>query len=285
MYRKVPLVVKVTLFVCTLFASSALAFGEDKAGLNPDQPIYLNWTFWTAALALIAVVLSQLPPVRVLARRTKVLLEPYSFLQVTEAFGNPNVNLHVHLTNAGGRDVTIHSLNLTLKGEDGQFELPARTFTAPGGQGDRLFTRFVLKPGGEWGNIVNFHKPFSAGDERELRQLIKDLKATINKALVERSAEELEKKELVEAPPGKVTPLLEFFAHHNRWRAGEYEATIRVECKPTKTSASRYFRFTLFEADVHDLTKERTEKYKYGFGVYIPDKDRMEVRPQIKDLR
>ena len=45
----------------------------------------------------------------------------------------------------------------------------------------------------------------------------------------------------------------------------------------------RYFRFTLFESDVQDLS-ERTSRYKYGFGVYLTDNKVTEVYPRIQGL-
>jgi len=41
-------------------------------------------------------------------------MQPYARLIVTHYVGNPNVILHVQLTNSGGRDIRVVSLTLRL---------------------------------------------------------------------------------------------------------------------------------------------------------------------------
>src|SRR6266446_5318609 len=85
----------------------------------PPAPFYLDWTFWTAVVAVLAVALSQLPPLRILFRRAALVMQPYARLIVTHYVGNPNVILHVQLTNSGGRDIRVVSLTLRLTRDDG----------------------------------------------------------------------------------------------------------------------------------------------------------------------
>jgi|SRR5450759_4086324 hypothetical protein len=97
-------------------------------------PFYFDWTFWTAVVAVLALVLSQFPPVRVLLRQTRLSMQPYDRLNVTHWLGNPNVNLHVQLVNTGGRPVRVRSLVLELSPDDGaQFSLPAQTYSRADG--------------------------------------------------------------------------------------------------------------------------------------------------------
>src|SRR5438552_18688660 len=88
--------------------------------MNPTpSPFYLDWTFWTAVVAFVAVILSQVPPVRILFRRAAIKVEPYDRLNVTHHLGNPNVHLHVQLRNTGGRSVRVSSVSLAVPRDDG----------------------------------------------------------------------------------------------------------------------------------------------------------------------
>ena len=74
-----------------------------------------------------------------------------------------------------------------------------------------------------------------------------------------------------------------FFDAREFWAPGEYTARLMATCKPARASVVRNFRFTLFESDVQDL-RERTGRYRYGFGVYLTDNKVTEVYPRIQGL-
>jgi len=254
--------------------------------MNPPPPFYLDWTFWAFVVAMLALVLSQLPPVRLLFRRAAVTLQPYSRLNVTHFLGNPNVNLHVQLVNTGGRAVRVAALSLELARDDGRtLTLPAQGFIRPEASADTLiFTPFTLDVGKEWANFVNFFVAFTTADERDSKRLIKDLRADIEAKLEALRLRGIEQKALIEAAPARVEPLLAFFGAHRFWLPGEYSARLILQCEPAAASVERRFRFTLFESDVQELD-ERTSRYKNGFGVYLlKDAQVTEVYPRIQML-
>jgi len=249
-------------------------------------PFYLDWTFWTAVVAVLAVVLSQLPPLRILFRRAALALQPYDRLNVTHYVGNPNVNLHVQLTNTGGRDVRMVSLTLKITRDDGAtITLPAQTFTWPDDtNAAMIFTPLALEPGDEWAGFVSFFVPFSATDEREWKRIAKDLRADIDTKLrAHRLVAGENPKEPVEADPARVAPLTAFFRAKRFWQPGEYAVQLTATCDPTRATITRRFRFTIFESDVQDLD-EREARYKYGAGVYFTDAEQVEVNPRIREL-
>jgi hypothetical protein len=253
--------------------------------MSDQTPFYLDWTFWTAAVAVAALVLSQLPPVRVLLRRTSLRMQPYDRLNVTHYLGNPIINLHVQILNAGGRTVRVQSLSLEITPEDGStFTLPAQSFSrADGTPGSFLFTPFSLVPDKEWANFVGFFAPFSMNDERLSKALTKELRTDINRTLDTRSKVSPEKKELVVSTATCVTQLTGFYATHKRWVPGEYSVLLNLRCEPASASVTRRFRFTLFEADAQEFD-ERASHYNFGAGVYFTDGALTEVYPRIKDL-
>ena len=144
-------------------------------------PLYLNWSFWAVLVATLALILSQLPPVHLLFRRCRLDVEPYSRIHLTHKVGNPNAQLHLILTNVGGRSVKVKEINLkfTRDGKDVAF-LPAQNYLQnPGDKATVLFTSFSLKPKEEWAHIVNFLNYFSRADEKKYRSAESSLKQSI----------------------------------------------------------------------------------------------------------
>jgi hypothetical protein len=144
-------------------------------------PLYLDWAFWTVIVAAIAIVLSQIPPIHQLVRPGKVSLEFYSRVHLTHKVGNPNVQLHIILTNVGGRSIRVKEMILRLR-RDGKdvATLPAQNYLQK--QDDKagiFFTGFPLKPKDEWAHTVNFLNYFSRPDEKKYRAAESALKANI----------------------------------------------------------------------------------------------------------
>lgn len=238
------------------------------------SPFYLDWTFWTAALALIAIVLSQLPPLHVLFRPGRVELEAFDRIQVTHWMGKPNAVLHMILTNTGGRAIKVKSLSMKFKHESGgEFTLPGRGyFQSPADQNAVILTSFRLPSMGEWKHIVNFFAPSSRAEERELDQI----KSAIRNDIVPRKVLPGNQNLLLEASSELIAPAHEFFRRQFKWIPGEYEVALEIRTEPENASIERKFRITIFESDTAQL-EDYTERYKYGAGVYYSDSDLVPV--------
>ena len=239
-----------------------------------QTPFYLDWKFWSAAVAFLALVLSQLPPLHILLRRAKLDAEIYSQMHITHKVGNPNAQLHLILSNTGGREIRIRAIKLTLnRGSEDTFVLPAKNYLQlPGDKEAVLFTSFKLKPGEEWAHIVNFLNFFSRQEDKLYRQLESNLRQDI---LAKRETL-VDKNDMVSADDVNVTPLLTFFEKRFRWMPGEYEMTLRVQTEPPNAMFDKYFRFTLFESDSKELEDYRND-YKYGFGVSLDSPSQLGV--------
>jgi hypothetical protein len=77
-------------------------------------PFYLNWEFWAVVMSIIAIVLSQIPPVHILLRPKKLDVEVYSRVYVNHIVGNPNTNIMVAIRNTGGRTLRVKKLSLSV---------------------------------------------------------------------------------------------------------------------------------------------------------------------------
>lgn len=229
-------------------------------------PFYLDWKFWSVAVAVIALILSQLPPIHILLRRAKLDVEAYSRMHLTHKVGNPNAQLHLIISNPGGRELRIKGIELRLRrGTEDEFVLPAQTYLqSPGDKETVLLTSFKLKPKEEWAHIVNFLNFFSRQDEKSYRQL----EANLRQELLAKREALVDKNIIVTADDENVQPLIKFFESKFRWLPGEYELTLQVQVEPERASLSRRYRITLFESDSKELTDYRDD-YKYGFGVCL----------------
>lgn len=241
-------------------------------------PLYMDWSFWAVVVAAVALVLSQLPPIHQLLRRAKLDVEPYSRIYISHKVGNPNVSLHLILTNVGGRNIKVKDITLRVTREGKEVSvLPAQNYYQnPSDKDTVLFTSFSLKPKDEWAHIVNFLNFFSRGDEKKYRGAESKLREVI---LKKRNA--LEKKDqLVEAENEYVTPFIEMFNQKFVWHPGEYEVEISVLTSKTSANIKKNYRLTLFESDSAELTKVKDD-YKYGDGINWNSGDHTGVVVQI----
>jgi hypothetical protein len=228
-------------------------------------PFYTDWTFWAVVVSVAALALSQLPPIHILLRRARLEVEAYSKIHLTHKVGNPNAQLHLIISNSGGREIRVKSVLLHFRrGDEDRFTLPAQNYLpAPDSKGSVLLTSFRLKPRDEWAHIVNFHQVFSRQEEKEYRAMESNLK---NDIFSKRNR--VDEKILAEADSAYVRPFMEFFDRKFRWHPGEYELTLEVVTNPEKAGLRKNYRITIFESDSAEL-RDYIDEYKYGDGIYF----------------
>jgi len=245
-----------------------------------NTPIYLDWSFWAVIIAMLALVLSQLPPVHLLFKRAKLDMELYSRIILSHKIGNPNLQFHLILSNTGGRVIKVRGITTTIRRDSSQIAvLPAQTyFLNPTDTTPLLFTRFSLKPRDEWAHFVSFLNFFSRSDEKKYR----DAEAKLKTDILKKIEEPQNKDKLVEADNKLVTVFWEMFDEKFLWLPGEYEICISVDTEPTRVCVEKKYRFTLFESNSEELSKFR-EDYKFGDGIYFQSGKHSGVVVQISE--
>jgi hypothetical protein len=228
-------------------------------------PFYLDWTFWAAAWALLAIVLSQLPPLHLLLRPKSLEVEVHSRIGITHKVGNPNASVVVSIRNTGGRELRIRSLSLDVKRDSKQLvTLPAQNyFETPSSQSSVLFVPFSLKPGETWAHSVVFLNFFDRLTEKQFRENLSALDSDIRRKLRELPDED---KRAVVADQRLVQPFLAMFQEQFVWFPGEYVVELKVNAEPGSASYSNMYRFTLYESDSDDL-RAHLEDYPFGGGL------------------
>ena len=230
-----------------------------------STPLYLDWQFWTAVLAGIAIVLSQLPPVYIWFRPRRLEAEVHSRLQVTHKVGNPNVGMYVSIRNTGGRELRIRSLRIAVTRDNVALAtFPAQNYyESPSSQSSVLFVPFSLKPGETWAHGTTFLNFFDRAAEKFYRERESALRVDLQRKLEARPAED---KRVVTAEPELVTPFIDMFNRMFVWNPGEYIIELSVDAEPGSASFSKKYRFTLYESDALEL-RSHTDDYKFGGGL------------------
>lgn len=233
------------------------------------MPIYLDWQFWAAVVAAVALILSQLPPVALWFRQRRLEVEVHNRVQITHKVGNPNVGLFVSVRNLGGRELRVQSLVLKLTRDNKPLaSLAAQNFyEQQSAQSTVLFVPFILKPQETWAHGTNFLNFFDREKEKAYRRAESDLRAVIQKKLEMRPKDD---SRPVSAEQDLVSPFIDIFNELFIWEPGEYIAELTVLTQPQSASFGRQYRFTLFESDSMEL-RSYVEDYKFGAGVYFND--------------
>ena len=232
---------------------------------SPPPPFYLDWTFWAAFLSLVAIALSQLPPVHLLLRPKRLEVEVHSRVRVTHMVGNPNASVVVSVRNTGGRPLRIRALRLQIV-RDGKplVTLPGiNYFETPSSNTPVLFVPFSLRPGETWAHSVVFLNEFDRQTEKYFRESESALRSDVRVKIANRAEGD---QQAVIAEPELVAPFYAMFEKMFVWQPGEYVATLEVDAEPGSASFSKRYRFTLYESDTRDLV-ENTSDYKFGGGI------------------
>lgn len=231
----------------------------------PPVPFYLDWTFWAAVWALVAIVLSQLPPIHLLLRPKRLDVEVHSRIGITHKVGNPNASVVVSVRNTGGRELRIRALRLNVS-RDGKPlpTLPAQNyFETPSSASSVLFVPFSLKPGETWAHSVTFLNLFDRLTDKKFREDLSALSSDIRRKIDTRSPED---QRPVVAESVLVQPFNTLFEKLFLWQPSEYIAELQVDAEPGSASYSKKYRFTLYESDTAEL-REHTEDYRNGGGL------------------
>lgn len=245
-------------------------------------PFYLNWVFWSFVVAFIALLFSQIPPIRTLLKKANLELELYSKISLSHKVGNPNIALHLIINNTGGTKIRIKGIVANiLQNQKEKCCLPGQNFYPNQQDKDSvLLTTFSLKPDEEWSHFVNFFRFFEREEEKKYREMEGKLKSDI---LDNRKTSNFNPEALVEATSVLVDPFHDFFNDRFVYIAGEYELKVQIITDSESANIEKSYRFTIFEYYEEELRKQ-TEEYKYGLGICWHSSTPNNILLDIKEL-
>lgn len=240
----------------------------------PATPLYLDWQFWSAIVALVALALTQFPPIRLWFRRSRLDIEVQSRVKITHKVGNPNLGMYVSIQNPGGRELRVRKVSVAVT-RDGRpiGSYPAVSyFEGPNSNFPALFVPFVIRPNEMWAHNTIFLQFFDRSTEKLYRENQSALRKDIGRKFDERAQDN---KELVVGDDRIVNQLLSLFDRLFIWLPGEYGLDLKVVIDSGK-EFSRHYRFTLFESDCDELRSYKDD-YKHGGGIWFDVERHMQL--------
>lgn len=243
---------------------------------------------WSAIIALLALILSQLPPVHQLLRRRALHIVVPEYLTLYHFLGNLNLLGLVALHNTGGKALTVAKIDCIMTCDNSVWHLPGlmyvshRSQGASGQQNMEFFVEWsVLKPDEHWSETVHFFKPWKVQEEEDATEIIGKIRNNINAKLAQRPPEA--PKILVEADDDLVREAKEFFQKRFQLAKGNYRLVIAALSEKDEVLALRGFDFTLFDNHIRTL-RSVTDDYKVGAGIYYPADQWKQVAIRLRQI-
>lgn len=229
-----------------------------------NVPLYLDWSFWAVIVAAIAVVLSQIPPIHILLKKAKIDFELYSKIAITHKVGNPNLEVHLLISNTGGRKIRVKKISASISRDNKHIiTLPAQNYRqTPNDKNTILLTSFSLSPNEDWSHSINLLNYFNREQEKEYLRIESNMRADYREKQKENPSEEL-----VEHLPEHTKSAIEFFEKHFIWLPGEYKLSINIQTDHKAANISKDFNFIIFETQSEQL-KDVVKRYKYGEDIW-----------------
>lgn len=235
--------------------------------MQGTAPWYSDWQFWAFAVAAVAILLSQLPPIRswFTAGRLEVVVQ--NRVHVNHKVGNTNVNLFVSLS-CFGKAVRIKGASIKLSRDGkhvGTYNLRG-FFETQTSASASIFMPFLLRPEEVWTHTMTFYPDWPRAVEKAYRQSESVLRANVQEKLAARNG----MPGFVEGDPELVQPLIDMLRRDFQWHEGEYTLTFDIETDSPSSAYSSEFKFTLFEAD-SEVLRSFEKRYPRGDGLWYWD--------------
>ncbi|MEO1964334.1 hypothetical protein [Hyphomonas sp.] len=217
--------------------------------------------FYIAAIALLSLVLSQLPPIQSLLSKERIEIYTQPKIALLHVAGNPNTFINLSVWNRGAKPIRIKSISMTIETESGkEIGLPLSTFhhTATD-DGETFYRPISIQPDAEWTKFCNFARNFPPDLEKRYRELIDDLE-------LEKLSHQFgnDSQNLFYASEELTQRAIQFFDELFDWSVGSHSVKIRIE-----TDKKDHFfsaDFAIFESQFQRLS-EFENYFRYGRGI------------------
>lgn len=243
---------------------------------------------WSVAVALLALILSQLPPVHQLLRRRALRIVVPEYLTLYHFLGNLNLLGFIALHNIGGKTVTVAKIDCLVRGDNNVWHLPGLMYLSrlPQGSGGQQNMEFfvewtLLKPDEHWSETVHFFKPWSVQEEEDAAEIISRIKNNIHAKIDQRPSDAPTK--LVHADEALVEEAKGFFQKRFTLSKGNYRVVIAALSEKNELLAARGFDFTLFDNHIKTM-RSAAEDYKTGAGIYYPADPSKQISIRLRPI-
>ncbi|MGJ7605398.1 hypothetical protein ACSFA7_13760 [Variovorax sp. LT1R20] len=242
--------------------------------MSTASPFYQDWTFWAFVSSLIAIGLSQAPPVVRWFSKPRLILELPNQLRITHVAGYASAGVVLSIRNAGGKPARVTSLSIKFRrGGVDLLEAPILEFHPDPRQAQTLLVMpLTVAPGAEVTRSMNAYQHISRERDRDLGQLASKVRVDIGRKAEVAQAKSIKEhapQELVTLDPILLQAAQAMYAANFCWTAGDYD--IQIICKSDEQAEVRQERlvFTLWESDEAEL-RSLADDYQHGFGIGVP---------------
>lgn len=242
---------------------------------------------WSALIALLALVLSQLPPVKQMLKRRALQIVVPEYIALYHFLGNLNLMGFISLFNTGGKGLTVAKIDAVVSTDDTRWHVPGATYvsrepSASGGQSRLEF--FVgwnaLKPGEHWSQTVHFFRAWTVQEEEDAAEIVGKIRTDINAKLAQRAPAA---QGLVEADESLVKEAKALVDQRFKLVKGNYRLVIAALSEKDELLSLQGFEFTLFDNHIKTL-RSIVDDYKFGAGIYFPSPDWKQVFVRLRPL-
>jgi hypothetical protein len=244
------------------------AFGDTVP--TTTTPFYLDWTFWAFFVSAIAIVLSQMPPIKQWFRGPLLIVEAPDQMRISHGVGYPMSGIVLSIRNTGGRPARVTSLAFRFR-RDGKdlIDLPITDFHPNPTTNDTLLLMpFTLQPGVEMTHSVNGAFDLARDNSRQLSRLFSSVKRDVEQKIENARKQNQQPVDLVIVDSKLSDEAKVAFERNFIWKAGEYSVEVVVKTDQNCPVRQQKLQFTLWETDEADL-RDLVDGYQYGFGLGV----------------
>ncbi|MEQ9970135.1 hypothetical protein ABRP72_13235 [Pectobacterium carotovorum] len=234
------------------------------------------WTAISSIVAIIALFLSQMPPIKTWFKIKAPLITTSPSLSISHYFGSPDIQLYINLENESSRPIKIKKMELSIK-KLGYKVITIEAFTVfekLDSPIQKAFSPFTIKSESEWSHNVKFFNPFKNSDEKKFKKLFYDIRDHFNKKQQitqnENTENIINQTQPTEIPDNLSRELDEFYKSNVFWEEGDYEFTLNIITGDNSISTSTSFSILLLERDINELN-DVFSRYKYGYTIFYPE--------------
>lgn len=230
-----------------------------------------NPSVWSTVIALLAVILSQVPPLREVIKGSRVLITAPHQFTLYHHLGSIEIDIFLDIENAGGTTESVRRIDCVIKDLEGKsWNLPAKTYFAYQGQTQRglppqefFIGSISLKPGEHWKETVHCYKSWTEDEQEKVNDLILKIERDF-RTKYERKLDKSPK--IIEVDPKLVSEAKDFLNKKFDLHKGNYYLLVAALSESNEVINIGGFEFTLYDSSINNL-KAVAEDYKYGWGI------------------
>lgn len=232
-------------------------------------------------IAFLALILSQIPPLRVVFKGIKIKATTTDQISLSHFLGNINLTFFLSIYNTGGRSVSISKIDCVIKSVNNSLclHLPAQRYYSrqpPSQPNQQILEYFIgiipLKPEETWSETVHCFSLWTQKEEEQVNNLISKIRSDI----WEKKKKFPDPNVWVEANENDVIEARDFFENKFNLKKGNYYLLVAIISESDKVLTTCGYNFSLYDNNIHNL-RACTGKYKYGEGIYFPSSDPLAV--------